>query len=192
MRRWGTAIAAIVLASAGLAGTAGAAQAVGTSSAAACATAWGSLDRTDPALSGKPLENIRTGQNECYDRMVFDIKGATAADRIGYRVGYVETLNQAGTGDPIPVGGGAILEIKVGASSYDYETGKSTYPGKARQPLPGVDVSGYQTFRDTRYASSFEGETQVGLGVRARLPFRVFQSDGHLVVDVAHSWNAAS
>ncbi|GAA2336355.1 AMIN-like domain-containing (lipo)protein [Streptomyces violaceusniger] len=191
MRRWGTAIAAIVLASAGLAGTAGAAQAVGTSSAV-CATAWGSLEKTAPLAGGKPLENVRTSQNECYDRMVFDIKGATAADKTGFRVGYVQTLNQAGTGDPIAVGGGAILEIKVGASTYDYEAGERTYPGQARQQLPGVDVSGYQTFRDTRFASSFEGETQIGLGVRARLPFRVLQSDGHVIVDVAHSWNAAS
>lgn len=30
------------------------------------------------------------------------------------------------------------------------------------------------------------------LGVRARLPFRVPQSGDHLIVDVAHSWNATS
>ena len=68
-------------------------------------------------------------------------------------------------------------------------------PGPAQpgpQPLPGVDITGYQTFRDTRYAAALEGDVAVGLGVRARLPFRVTQSGDHLIVDVAHSWNAAS
>jgi hypothetical protein len=51
-----------------------------------------------------------------------------------------------------------------------------------------VNVAGYQTFRSTRYGGSFEGQTSFGLGVRARLPFRVFHVDNHLVVDVAHRW----
>jgi hypothetical protein len=55
-----------------------------------------------------------------------------------------------------------------------------------------VDLTGYRTFRDTRFAGSFEGETQIGLGVRARLPFRVLQLDGRIIVDVAHSWTATS
>ena len=43
------------------------------------------------------------------------------------------------------------------------------------------------------FAGSFEGYTSIGLGVRARLPFRVFMLDGpgtssRLVVDVAHRW----
>ncbi|MGR3939269.1 AMIN-like domain-containing (lipo)protein [Streptomyces sp. BRA346] len=194
MRRWGTSLAAIVLAGAGLAvtaGTAEAAQATGAGTAAACATGWGSGEKTAPSGNAKPLENIRTGQHECFDRMVFDVKGATAADHVRFDVRYVDALYQDGSGDPIPVNGGAILDIRVGAPSYDYESGHSTYPGKARQPLPGVNVSGYQTFRDTRYGASFEGDTQIGLGVRARLPFRVFQSDGKVIVDVAHFWTAA-
>lgn len=43
------------------------------------------------------------------------------------------------------------------------------------------------------WAGTFEGYTSLGLGVRARLPFRVFALDGpgdgsRLVVDVAHRW----
>jgi hypothetical protein len=56
------------------------------------------------------------------------------------------------------------------------------------QPLPGITLTGYPTFRDTRFGSSFEGVTQVGLGVRARLPFRVLQLSDRVVVDVAHTW----
>ncbi|MGY0059596.1 AMIN-like domain-containing (lipo)protein [Streptomyces sp. LZ34] len=199
MRRWGTALAALTLAGAGLATTAGTAGAAATSeaatattSAAACATAWGSGEKTAQPAGYQPLKNIRAGQHECYDRLVFDLKGGgTAADPAGYRVGYVDAMYQDGSGDPIKVGGGAILEIHVSAPSYDPEAGGETYPGRAGKTLPGVDITGYRTFKDTRYGASFEGETQVGLGVRARLPFRVLQSGDRLIVDVAHSWATA-
>ncbi|MGW3571494.1 AMIN-like domain-containing (lipo)protein [Streptomyces sp. NPDC000941] len=196
MRRWGTALAALTLAGAGLAATAGTAGAATTSrtanaSAEACATAWGSGEKTAQDANYKPLKNIRAGQHECYDRLVFDIKSGTAAGQTGYRVGYVDAMYQDGSGDPIAVGGGAILEIHVAAPSYDPEVGGETYPGRAGKPLPGVDIAGYRTFKDTRYGASFEGETQVGLGVRARLPFRVLQSGDRLIVDVAHSWATA-
>ena len=54
-------------------------------------------------------------------------------------------------------------------------------------------MAGYQTFRQVADAGSFEGQTTVGLGVRARLPFRAFILAGpdggsRLVVDVAHLW----
>ena len=54
-------------------------------------------------------------------------------------------------------------------------------------------VTGFSTFRQVSWAESQEGLTAVGLGVRARLPFRVFVLDGpgagsRVVVDVAHRW----
>src|SRR3954453_12499813 len=103
MRRWGTALAAIVLAGAGLAVTAGTAEAgraTGATTATACATGWGSGEKTAPSGSHKPLENIRTGQHECFDRMVFDVKGATGADQVRFDVRYVDALYQDGSGDP--------------------------------------------------------------------------------------------
>ncbi|EWC59406.1 hypothetical protein UO65_5352 [Actinokineospora spheciospongiae] len=42
--------------------------------------------------------------------------------------------------------------------------------------------------RQLAWAGSWEGTTDLGLGVRARLPFRVFTLPGHVVVDVAHRW----
>jgi hypothetical protein len=54
-----------------------------------------------------------------------------------------------------------------------------------------VNLTGYRTFRDARFVGSFEGDTQIGLGVRARLPFRVWVADGRIVVDVAHNWTGA-
>ncbi|MFG2577097.1 hypothetical protein [Streptomyces sp. NPDC048481] len=155
--------------------------------AAVCPTGWGSLGKTYLASATTSVTNVRTGRHDCYDRFVVDVPGASA-DRLGFSVGYVDQLYQDGSGRPIPVGGGAILEIRVDAPAYDVQTGASTYPGRVAQPLPGVDLAGYRTFRDTRYGGSFEGVTQFGLGVRARLPFRVLRQADHLVVDVAHTW----
>ncbi|MEV4433804.1 hypothetical protein [Streptomyces sp. NPDC049585] len=192
MRRLHAGLAALLLAGAGLtaaavpAGTAAAAGSAATAQAR-CTAGWGSLPKVSTATEYKPLRDIRAGRHECYDRMVFDILGPGTGP-VGYHVRYVDKLQQDGSGDVIPVSGGAILEVRVAAPSYDPATGQVTYDGKARQPLPEVDLAGYRTFQDARFGGSFEGDTQVGLGVRARLPFRVFQESNHLVVDVAHSW----
>ncbi|TJZ44569.1 hypothetical protein FCH28_30020 [Streptomyces piniterrae] len=191
MRRLGTAAAALVLAGAGLAGTAQAAGAatgpVGKAAAPmVCSTVWGSGDKSATDSDGQPLKNIKTSRSACYDRMVFDISGAKG--KLGYHVGYVDKFHQDGSGELIPVNGRAILQIYVSAPSYDGATGKQTYAGRAGKPLPGVNLTGYKTFKDTKFGASFEGQTQVGLGLRAKLPFRVLQSGDQLIVDVAHSW----
>ncbi|MET7292957.1 hypothetical protein ABZS79_12570 [Streptomyces griseoloalbus] len=154
---------------------------------AACPTGWGSLAQSDADTTSTPVRNIRTGRHACYDRMVVDLPG-TARSGLGYTVRYVDRLHQDGSGRHIPVAGGAVLEVRVAAPSYDPANGAPTYPARAGRPLPGVDLTGYRTFRDARFAGSFEGETQVGLGVRARLPFRVLQVQDHIVIDVAHTW----
>ncbi|OKI02026.1 hypothetical protein A6A06_13040 [Streptomyces sp. CB02923] len=187
-------LTAVVLAGAAMSATAvsaAAAPATGAAPAAApqatCDTGgWGSALKTADARDHKPLKKITTGRHACYDRMVFEVPTADGKP-VGYRVGYVKELHQDGSGDLIEVGGGAILEIRVAAPSYDPATGKSTYPGKAGKPLPGVDIKGYETFKDTRFGASFEGDTQIGLGVRKQLPFRVVQQKNQLIVDVAHS-----
>ena len=158
-----------------------------------CETGWGSTEklvqRTDDHKP--PLTDIRTGRHECFDRMVIDFNGGSAAGSLGYRVKYVEKLAVPGSPEGIPVSGGAILQIATGPN-HDPATGAASYPGQHGQALPGVDVTGYQTFKDTRYVDAPEDDVVVGVGVRARLPFRVTQSGDHLIVDVAHSWNASS
>jgi hypothetical protein len=56
-----------------------------------------------------------------------------------------------------------------------------------------VNVAGWRTFRQVSIDGQFEGFQTVGLGVRARLPFRVFVLAGpniysRMVIDVAHRW----
>ncbi|MFI5683111.1 hypothetical protein [Streptomyces sp. NPDC051636] len=163
-------------------------SAAAATAATTCPTGWGSLPKhgTDETAVPHSLTGIRTGRHDCYDRMVFDVGSGT--DPLAYSVEYVGTFYQDPSGTAIPVAGGAILDIRVGAAAYDPETGEPTYPGRPGKALPGVDLTGYRTFRDTKFGSSFEGVTQVGLGVRARLPFRVQRLSDRLVVDVAHTW----
>ena len=86
--------------------------------------------------------------------------------------------------------GGAFLEVIVRVPAHD-DNGQSTYPRAGRRHL--VNVRGFSTFRQAAWAGTQEGLTAIGLGVRARLPFRVFvlagPGDGsRVVVDVAHHW----
>lgn len=89
------------------------------------------------------------------------------------------------TGNPIPVRGGARLQVTVHSPAHD-ENGAPTYVYDDRTEL--VDVTGFQTFRQVAWAGSWEGSTSVGLGVRALLPFRVLTFADCVVIDVAHHW----
>lgn len=149
-----------------------------------CGITWGSGAKSSTTTTSRSLTNIRTGKHTCYDRMVFDLTGTSAT---GYRVEYVNNVYADGSGKLIHLNGGAKLRVVVNAPVYD-QNGKVTYKATVDQTLPGVNLYGYKTFRSAKYAGSFEGQTTVGLGVRARLPFRVFKSANHVVVDVAHYW----
>jgi hypothetical protein len=151
-----------------------------------CGLAWGSLVKTDPAMSQAKVANIRTGQHYCFDRLVIDLNGPVA----GYTARYVPQLMQDGSGLPVPLRGQAFLQLTANAPAYD-ENAQSTYNPADKNEL--TNVTGYQTFRQVAWAGSFEGYSSLGLGVRARLPFRVFTLAGpdagsRLVIDVAHFW----
>jgi hypothetical protein len=146
---------------------------------ATCSVTWGSAAKAaGPATSSSsPVQNVRTGRHECYDRLVVDLGGPAS----GYSVRYVRRFRGQASDNVIRLPGGARIEIIVKAPV-------GTYGGVTGQPLPGVTVAGYETFRSTRFGEAFEGTTQLGLGVRARLPFRVMKVGNRVVIDVAHHW----
>jgi hypothetical protein len=159
-----------------------------------CGITWGSpaeqAGSFDPA-AGETLRAVRAGRHDCFDRLVLDVRGATALR--SWHVAYTGTVTSDPTGDPVALRGGARLAITVAASDHD-GSGRATYAPANRSGL--ADVAGFATFRQVAWAGSFEGLTTVGLGVRARLPFRVFTLTGvpgaadgvRLVIDVAHRW----
>lgn len=155
-----------------------------------CGQRWGSQPRSSSVVdTSRPpgdLVAVRSGRHACFDRLVVDVDGA----RTGFSVRYVDQVRADGSGDVVPTAGGARLQLVVQAPAYDDE-GMATYDPPAGQRM--LDVAGYRTFREVTWAGSFEGQSTAGLGVRARLPFRVMVLDGpgtssRVVVDVAHRW----
>ena len=181
MRKLAAAVAAATM----VAGLGLAAPGAGATTGSYCGITWGSLTKTGGALATSDLTGVRAGRHDCYDRLVFDLNGKDS----GFDVSYVSTVyDQAGAA--IPLRGGAFLQINLYNAAYD-DTGASTY--NPTKPAELANVTGWDTFRQVSWGGSFEGYTTVGLGVRARLPFRVFTLDGpgsgsRVVVDVAHKW----
>lgn len=157
-----------------------------TVAAAACPSGWGSLPKASSRMTQAPITDVRTGRHACFDRIVVDVQGRAP----GYDVRYVSTVRREGSGFVVALRGGAKLQIVVRAPSYN-AAGRTTYRPKNNREL--TNVTGYSTFRQVAFAGSFEGQTTIGLGVRARLPFRVYTlagpgSNTRLVIDVAHHW----
>ncbi|MBY3554762.1 hypothetical protein HGI15_15395 [Modestobacter lapidis] len=177
-----TAVAAVLVGAAGPAAAA----------APYCGITWGSLPEAHDDLADREVVNdVRAGRHDCYDRLVIDLGGQDSSFG-SYDVRYVPQVIADGSGAVVPVRGGAALQIIVGAPAYD-EHGATYAPADPREV---VDVRGFTTFRQVAWAGSFEGQTTLGVGVRARLPFRVFTLPGtpfsdqgpRLVIDVAHHW----
>ena len=154
-----------------------------------CGIGWGSLGRSRTiGTAPGTLSDVRAGRHTCFDRLVLDVDDV--AGSLGYDVRYVDAVRADGSGQVVPTAGGARLQVVLHSPAYDGR-GQATYPVADRDAL--VDVDGWSTFRQVVWAGSFEGRSTLGLGVRARLPFRVFVLDGpgdgaRLVVDVAHRW----
>jgi hypothetical protein len=157
-----------------------------------CGITWGSLAKVRTAADAEMVNGVRSGRHACFDRLVVDVGGQDVTFGT-YNVRYVPLVLEDGSGKPVPVRGAADLQILIGAPAYDQDGNPTFTPANRREV---VNVSGYSTFRQVAWAGSFEGQTTLALGVRARLPFRVFvlpgtpQSDHtpRLVIDVAHRW----
>ena len=162
------------------------------SAAPYCGITWGSLDKSSTGGTGY-LDDVRAGQHACYDRLVLDVFGNPSFR--SWHVGYVSQVTEDPSGRPVPLRGGAFLQISVQAPDHT-PNGTLTYGPASPHEL--VDVSGFRTFRQVAWAGSFEGSSSIGLGVRARLPFRVTAITGlphttngtRVVIDVAHQWQS--
>jgi hypothetical protein len=181
MRKWMSMLAAMVVATA-----IGLVSPTAANASPYCGIRWGSLPEAHNEMSQAPLVNVRAGRHQCFDRLVLDFRGK--AD--GYRVEYVSSVRSDGSGAVIPVRGGAKLQITLLAPAHDANYNPTFLPANRNEV---VNVAGWRTFRQVVFAGSFEGQTTLGMGVRARLPFRVFTLDGpgsgsRIVIDVAHRW----
>ena len=181
-------VAALVVGLTVLEGPTWAGAATRTATAPYCGITWGSLDKSGGGLSPGALLATRTGQHDCYDRLVFDFDGPAN----GFAVGYRSEVYTEGEGAPLSgqTAGGALIGVHLREPAYD-QAGHPTYPYRSGDHV--ANVAGYRTLRDVSYGGTFEGYTTFAVGVRARLPFRVFVlagpgSHSRIVLDVAHRW----
>jgi hypothetical protein len=176
-----------VLAAAGAAGIvsigAAAAPAVAvTPHATGCSTNWGTnaKHRGDQTITvATRVKGVRAGQHGCFDRLVIDMSGGKKPP---FSARYVKQIVQDPSGKVLKVRGKAKILIVVRGPA-----GRHYHPNAVNL----ADVSGFKTFRQVRGAGSFERVTSIGLGVRAKLPFRVFElgsseAGWRIVIDVAH------
>ncbi|WP_284740488.1 AMIN-like domain-containing (lipo)protein [Amycolatopsis sp. RTGN1] len=151
---------------------------------------WRTDARGPDTMSRDALYLVRAGRHACFDRVVFDINGPAEA---GYVVSYVPVVAADPKGDPLPVPGGATLEIVIRAPALGTDDA-GHQPGRVLAATGDtlVTTPGWPSLRAVRYAGSFEGQSTFAAGVRAKLPFRVITQAGpqdqvrRVVVDIAH------
>lgn len=183
-RRLATALFALAVVAVSVAATTAPA-----SGAPSCRITWGSTpEDTHRGASSGWINQIRSGRHACYDRVVIDIGDGAGLD--WYDVRYVDEVRTDGAGAVVPTRGGASLQVAVFATSA---SPYGVYPGVGVNPAELTDVTGFRTLRQVVWAGEFESTSSIGIGTRARLPFRAFllpgpRGDARLVIDVAHAW----
>lgn len=121
------------------------------------------------------LSDVRVGDHESYERAVFEVGGGGTA---GWNARYVDQAVEQGSGRVVDVEGNAILEVSLTNMAYPTD---SDVPFFEPQVLDGFD-----TVTEVHVGSTFEGITQVFVGVTDRQPFRVFglEDPSRVVLDV--------
>lgn len=140
-------------------------------------------DKISPAGDGAKLTvtDIRTGRHEGFDRVVYELGGEGMP---GWRVGYVDSAVQDGSGNEIPVAGGAVIQVLIDGSAYPFDSGVEPYAG----PNPVLGPSGGSVV-EVNGSGVFEGVTQSFIGVAdPDTPFSVssLTDPTRLVIDVAN------
>jgi hypothetical protein len=154
------------------------AQASPSTAARVCSTKWGTGPRHAGAMVQTQVRGVRAGEHACFDRLVVDLGRGRAP---GYRVGYVRAFFADPSGMRVPTKGRAKLLVTIKAPAAD------SFNASNRHLL---NVAGFAEFRQVAGLGSFEGVTSIGLGLRVRAAFRVFEikTASHrfkLVIDVA-------
>jgi hypothetical protein len=158
------------------------AQLTGQKIGAHCQVSWGTGAEQSGTSAGPhtgKVRDVRAGRHRCYDRLVIDLGPGQHA---GYKVSYVSEVDSQGSGNPIPLRGRAQLLVHIDANA------SAGFPAGASEL---VNTSGYRELRQVAGAGSFEGVTDIGVGVKAKRPFRVRLlsgpgRDSRLVIDVAN------
>ena len=126
--------------------------------------------------AGLVLVDVRVAEAKGFDRIVLEFSGTGTP---GWVVNYVDDARLEGSGEAVPLGGSATLDIYASDTTWpapDYYRGPSRLAPEDGGGISEVYVGG-----------TFEGYTQVLAGIDGdRVPFRVFAltAPSRLVIDV--------
>ncbi len=141
----------------------------------------GTLETVEIQRPGSPpavLRDVRAARQEGFDRVVFEFEGSAVP---GYRVGYVESAVQCGSGEPVEVAGAALLQVRLDPAQAHTEAGEATVSERERRP-------GLAVLQEMESICDFEADVTWVLGLAERNRFRVQELSGpsRLVVDIEH------
>ena len=129
-----------------------------------------------PAIAS--LTAVRTGQHDCYERVVFDFQDENLPD---YQIGFGAPPFSGPSGIPIPVAGTRFVRVRFG-------TTYARYPGTGPYDGPdGVDPAGFTVIEEIRLIEEFEAVVVWVIGIDAEHSFRVgtLTNPTRIFVDIA-------
>jgi hypothetical protein len=124
-------------------------------------------DTAEPSSDARvTVRDIRIGRHDGFDRVVFEVGGTGTP---GWDVRYVGEAVSQGSGDPVAVGGAAVLRIGITGVEGVPHTGEEEYSG----PDP-LAAAGTEVVTEVAFDATFEGTTVAFVGMTAQAPFRVY------------------
>ena len=119
---------------------------------------------------------VRVGAHEGFDRVVVDLEGD---GNPGWFVDYTSTPMQETVGQPLQVAGNFFLNINVDGTVYPFELGKNN-------DVPVTMAGDTGNVIDVISAGTYEGRSQVVVGLRSELPYsvQVLKDPTRVVVDI--------
>ena len=122
------------------------------------------------------VAGVRVGAHEGFDRVVVDLEGKGTP---GWFVDYTSTPMQETTGQPLKVAGNAFLNINVDGTVYPFELGKDN-------DVPVTMAGDTGNVIDVISAGTYEGRSQIVVGLRSELPYsvQVLENPKRVVVDI--------
>lgn len=122
------------------------------------------------------LTDVDLGRHATYDRVVLEVADGGHA---GWRAAYVDEAIEQGSGQTIDIQGEAILRVSLTNTNYPTASGVDVLE-------PDTRFAGVGGLTEVYVGTTFEGSTQLFVGLPAETPFRVFalEDPDRIVVDV--------
>ena len=122
------------------------------------------------------VAGVRVGAHEGFDRVVVDLEGKGTP---GWFVDYTSTPIQETAAQPLQVAGNSFLNINIDGTVAPFELGKDNN-------VPVTMAGDTGNVIDVINAGTYEGRSQIVVGLRSELPYsvQVMEDPMRVVVDI--------